>query len=51
MLRIVGQLAFTDPHLFGHFIFHQERVLDQTMTNLQQNTIGLKFLDFDRILF
>ena len=25
-------------------------VLDQTMTNLQQNTIGLKFLDFNRIL-
>ena len=43
MLRIEGQLAFTKPHLFGQFIFHQERVLDQTMTNLQQNTIGLKF--------
>ena len=51
MLRIEGQLAFTKPHLFGQFIFHQEPVLDQTMTNLQQNTIGLKFLDFDRILF
>ena len=42
MLRIEGQLAFTKPHL---------PVLDQTMTNLQQNTIGLKFLDFNRILF
>ena len=31
--------------------FHQEPVLDQTMTNLQQNTIGLKLLDFNRILF
>ena len=51
MLRIEGQLAFTKPHLFGQFIFHQELVLDQTMTNLQQNTIGLKFLDFNRILF
>ena len=51
MLRIDGQLAFTKPHLFGQFIFHQEPVLDQTMTNLQQNTIGLKFLDFNRILF
>ena len=51
MLRIEGQLAFTKPHLFGQFIFHQEPVLDQTMTNLQQNTIGLKFLDFNRILF
>ena len=49
MLRIEGQLAFTKPHLFGQFIFHQEPVLDQTMTNLQQNTIGLKFLDFNRI--
>ena len=39
MLRIEGQLAFTKPHLFGQFIFHQE-----TMTNLQQNTIGLKSL-------
>ena len=51
MLRIEGQLAFTKPHFFGQFIFHQEPVLDQTMTNLQQNTIGLKFLDFYRILF
>ena len=51
MLRIEGQLAFTKPHLFGQFIFHQEPVLDQTMTNYQQNTIGLKFLDFNRILF
>ena len=34
MLRIEGQLAFTNPHLFGQFIFHQEPVLDQTMTNL-----------------
>ena len=51
MLRIEGQLAFTKPHLFGQFIFHQEPVLDQTMTNLQQNTISLKFLDFNRILF
>ena len=49
MLRIEGQLAFTKPHLFGQFIFHQEPVLDQTMTNLQQNTIGLKFLHFNRI--
>ena len=51
ILRIEGQLAFTKPHLFGQFIFHQEPVLDQTMTNLQQNTNGLKFLDFNRILF
>ena len=51
MLRIEGQLAFTKPHLFGQFTFHQEPVLDQTMTNLIQNTIGLKFLDFNRILF
>ena len=51
MLRIVGQLAFTKPHLLGQFIFHQELVLDQIMTNLQQITIGLKFLDFNRILF
>ena len=51
MLRIEGQLAFTKPHLFGQFIFHQEPVLDQIMTTLQQNTIGLKFLDFNRILF
>ena len=51
MLRIEGQLAITKLHLFGQFIFHQEPVLDQTMTNLQQNTIGLKFLDFNRILF
>ena len=41
LFRIEGQLAFTKPHLFGKFIFHQEPVLDQTMTNLQQNTIGL----------
>ena len=34
MLRIEGQLPFTKPHLFGQFIFHQEPVLDQTMTNL-----------------
>ena len=33
MLRIEGQLAFTKPHLFGRFIFHQEPVLDQAMTN------------------
>ena len=51
MLRIESQLAFTKPHLFGKFIFHQEPVLDQTMINLQQNTIGLKLLDFNRILF
>ena len=51
MLRIEGQLAFTKPHLFGQFIFHQEPVLDQTMTNLQKNTIRQKFLDFNRILF
>ena len=51
MLRIEGQLAFTKPQLFGQFIFHQEPVLDQTMTTLQQNTIGLKILDFNRILF
>ena len=44
MLRIEGQLAFIKPHLFGQFIFHQEPVLDQTMTNLQQNTIGLNSL-------
>ena len=49
MLRIKGQLAFTKPHLLGQFIFHQEPVLDQTMTNLQQNIIGLKFFDFNRI--
>ena len=34
MLRVENQLAFTKPHLFGKFIFHQEPVLDQTMTNL-----------------
>ena len=34
MLMIKGQLAFTKPHLFGQFIFHQEPMLDQTMTNL-----------------
>ena len=28
VLRIEGQLAFTKPHLFGQFIFHQEPVLD-----------------------
>ena len=44
MLRIEGQLAFTKPHLFRQFIFHQEPVLDQTMTNLPQNTIRLKSL-------
>ena len=49
MLRIEGQLAFTKPHLFGQFIFHQEPVLDQSMTYSLQNTIGLKFLDFNRI--
>ena len=51
MLRIEGQLDFTKPHLFGRFIFHKEPMLDQTMANLQQNTIGLKFHDFNRILF
>ena len=51
MLRIEGQLAFTKPHLFGQFISHQEPVQDQTMTNLQQNTIGPKFPDFNSILF
>ena len=51
MLRIEGQLAFTEPHLFGQFIFHKKPVLDQTMTNLQQNTMGLKLLDFNPILF
>ena len=53
MLKVEGQFTkpFTKPHLFGQFIFQQEPVLDQTMTNLQQNTIGLKFLDFNRILF
>ena len=51
ILRIEGQLAFTKPHLFGQFIFHKEPALDQTMTNLQQNIIGLKLLDFNRILF
>ena len=51
MLRMEGQLAFTKPHLVGQFIFHQEPVLDQTMTNLQQNTIALQFLEFNRILF
>ena len=51
MLRIEGQVEFIKPHLFGQYIFHQEPVLDQTMANLQQNTIGLKFLDFYRILF
>ena len=51
MLSIESQLAFTKPHLYGHFIFHQEPVQDQTMTNLLQNTIGLKLLDFNRILF
>ena len=51
MSRIEGQFVFTKPHLFGQFIFHQEPVLDQTMTNSQLNTIGLKFLDFNSILF
>ena len=51
MLRIEGQLAFTKPYPFGQFIFHQEPVLDQTMSNLQQNTIGLELLDLNRILF
>ena len=51
MFRIEGQLAFTKPHLFRQFIFHHEPVLDQTMTNLQQNTVGKKFLDFNFILF
>ena len=51
MLRIEGHFAFTKPHLFGQFIYHQEPVLDQTMTNLQQKTIGLKSLDLNRILF
>ena len=51
MLRSEGQLAFTKPYLFGQFIFYQEHVLDQTMTYLQHNTIGLEFLDFTRILF
>ena len=51
MLRIEGQLAFTKPHLFGQFIFHEEPVLDKTMTNLQQNTISLIIIDFNRILF
>ena len=51
MLKIEGQLALIKPHLFGQFIFHQEPVLDQTMINLQHNTIGLKFLDFNPILF
>ena len=37
MLRIEGQLAFTKTHLFGQFIYHQEPLLDQTMTNLPQN--------------
>ena len=41
MLRIEGQLVFTKPHLFGQFIFHQEPVLDQTTTSLQQNRIAL----------
>ena len=50
-LIIEGQLALTKPHLFGQFIFHPGPVLDQTMTNLQLNTIGLEFLDFNRILF
>ena len=51
MLRSEGQLGFTEPYLFGQFIFHQEHVLDQTITNLQHNTIGLEFLDLNRILF
>ena len=44
MLRIEGQLALTKPHFSGQFIFHQEPVLNQTMTYLQQNTIGLNSL-------
>ena len=51
MLKIEGQLAFIKPHLFGQLIFHEEPVLDQTMINLQHKTIGLKFLDFNCILF
>ena len=51
MMRIEGQLAFTKPHLFGQFNFHQEPVLDQTTTNSQQNTIGLKFLDLITFYF
>ena len=51
MLRIEGQLAFTKPHPFGHLFFNQEPVLDQAMANLQQNTIVLKLLDFNHILF
>ena len=51
MLKIEGQLAFIKPHFWGQLIFHQEPVLDQTMTNLQQNKIGLKFFDFNRSLF
>ena len=31
MLRIEGQLAFTKPHLFGQFIFHQEPVLSSRL--------------------
>ena len=51
MLKIEGQLAFIKPHLFGQFISGQEPVLDQTMINLQHNTTGLQFLDFNCILF
>ena len=54
MFRIEGQLARTKSHFLDtvcQIIFHQEPVLDQTMTNLQQNTIGLKLLDFNHILF
>ena len=52
MLRIEGQLAFTKPHLFGQFIFHQEPVLDQTMTNLCTTEYNRpKMPDFNRILF
>ena len=48
---VEGHISVYQAASFGHFIFHQERVLDQTITNLQQNTIGLKFLDFNRNLF
>ena len=51
MLNIEGQLAFIKPNLFGQFILHQEPVLDQTLVYLKHNTISLKFLDFNRILF
>ena len=51
MLNIEGHLAFIKPHLFGQFILHQEPVLDQTLIYSQQNTISLRFLDFNRNLF